>query len=203
MRLLFLCTGNTCRSPMAESLFRSRLARDYPHIGFVEAASAGTSAVKGNTATSAAVQAMDLWGQDLTSHRASPLTPEGLRDADLVLAMAREHLLTVERMEPAALRRTTTLPFLASLSEAAVGKLGEETVGDETQARARLGQLLDLLRARGTPAGYLADMQSQSSDIIDPIGSSLNVYIGVADKLDAALENVMRALFGRPVVEAS
>mgnify|MGYP005850537957 CR=1 FL=1 len=199
IEVLFVCTGNICRSPMAESLFRSRLARDYPHLDFVESVSAGTSAVEGNPATFASVQAMDLWGIDLSDHRASVLTPRKLRDADLVLAMAREHLLTVDRIEPAALRRSTTLKYLSSRAEEVVKRLGEETVLGENDARSRIRQVLELLRASATPEGYLVDMQSRASDIIDPIGSSLQVYIGVADDLDAALQGVVRALFGRPL----
>ncbi|MBC7247434.1 MAG: hypothetical protein H5T73_06620 [Actinobacteria bacterium] len=199
IRILFVCTGNICRSPMAESLLRQRLSRDYPHIDFVDSSSAGTSAVEGNPATSSSVQAMDLWGRDLSGHRASVLTPRRLREADLVLAMAREHLLTIERIEPAALRRSTTLRHLASRVEEIVERLGEETVLDEDDARARLDRVLEALRASTSPEGYLADMHSRASDIIDPIGSSLQVYIGVADDLDAAMQGALRALFGRPL----
>lgn len=183
---------------MAESLFRQRLSRNYPHVDFVESSSAGTSAVEGNPATSASVQAMDLWGGDLSGHRASVLTPRRLREADLVLAMAREHLLTIERLEPAALHRSTTLRHLSARAGEIAERLGEEPVLDEDDARARLGQVLEVLRA-SSPDGYLADMHSGASDIIDPIGSSLQVYIGVADDLDAALQGALRALFGRPL----
>ncbi len=183
---------------MAEALFQRRLERDYPHLRFIRAASAGTSAVEGNPPTTAAVQAVDLWGVDLEGHRASPLTDRLLREADLVLAMAREHLLSVERMNPCALEKTTTLRYLAHREREILERLGEATVRDEDEAAERLEKVLSILRRSPSGPLYLADMQSSSSDIIDPIGSSLQVYIGVAEDLDMALEKAMHALFGLP-----
>ena len=183
---------------MAEALFRSKLMRDYPSLGWVEACSAGTSAIGGNPATSSAVQAMDLWGIDLEPHRASGLTPRQLREADLVLAMSRDHLLAIGRMEPGALERSTTLKYLASLAERITGRLGEGTVGGEGETRARIGRVLGLLRESAAGDGFLADIQGRGSDIIDPIGSSLQVYLGVAEDIDRSLDGAMRALFGSP-----
>ncbi len=184
---------------MAEALFRRRLERDYLHLRFVRAASAGVSAVSGSPAADAAVQVMDLWGVDLLGHRAAVLTEDLLRRSDLVLAMAREHLLSLERMDPALLERSTTLGYLAERSEDVVARLGERTVRDEEEAAARLREVLRMLTRSPEGERYLADMQSSSSDIIDPFGSSLQVYISVAEDLDLALEKAMRALFGIPV----
>ena len=184
---------------MAEALFQSKLMRDYPNlVSFTEASSAGTSAIEGNPATSSAVQAMDLWGIDLEPHRASVLTLTILREADLVLAMSRDHLLTIGRMEPRFLKKSAALKHLAGAAGEISRRLGDKTVQSEKEARARIGEVLKLLHDLYPGDEFLADIQLSGSDIIDPIGSSLRVYIGVAEDVDHSMDVVMKALFGRP-----
>jgi protein-tyrosine-phosphatase len=184
---------------MAEALFQARLLREYPHLApFVLVHSAGTSAVEGNTASSSAVQTMDLWGIDLESHRASELTPNLLRGADLVVVMAREHLLAIHRLNPGALEKSVALRHVAVVEKELLADLGDEQVLDEEGVRARLGRALELLRGLSPRDGYLADVESHTSDIIDPIGGSLRVYLGVAEEIDASLGVAMRVFFGAP-----
>ncbi len=88
--LLFVCTGNTCRSPMAAAGARSALARrGWTHVA-VE--SAGLGAVPGTPAAVNAVLAAAEAGLDLTQHEARPLTPDLVEWADLVLGMGPAHL---------------------------------------------------------------------------------------------------------------
>jgi protein-tyrosine-phosphatase len=184
---------------MAEAMFQARLINDYPNLSaYTEVHSAGTSAIEGNPATSSAVQAMDLWGIDLEPHRATELTPGILLEADVVLAMAREHLLNIGRLEPQALKWSTTLKYLSSMSRRIIEQLGAETVRDEQEARARLIGVFEVLRESAQAEEFVADIQSHGSDIIDPIGSSLRVYLGVAEDIESSLDDIMQALFGRP-----
>jgi protein-tyrosine-phosphatase len=184
---------------MAEALFQSRLITDYPDMAANTLVhSAGTSAIEGNPSTSSAVQSMDLWGIDLEPHRASELTPGMLLKADVVLAMAREHLLNIGRLEPQALKWSTTFKHLASMSSLVTGRLGEEAVHDEDEARARIRRVFELLRDAAPADSFAADIQSRGSDIIDPIGSSLRVYLGVAEDIESSLGDILLALFGSP-----
>jgi len=88
--VLFVCTGNTCRSPMAEAIARAHLER--AGLGHrVLVASAGVTASHGAPATPEATRAAEAVGASLTTHRSQPLTPELLDRADVVYTMTESH----------------------------------------------------------------------------------------------------------------
>ena len=93
--ILFVCTGNTCRSPMAELLCRDMLAKrlnckiDELEDRGVMVMSAGIAAMLGGTASSEAVQVMDDLGLDLRSHETQILTEPLVRHADVIYTMTR------------------------------------------------------------------------------------------------------------------
>lgn len=95
--ILLVCTGNTCRSPMAEALTRKLLAErlgcgvDQVEERGVAVVSAGLSAMFGSRAAPEAVATMAQEGLDLASHVSQPLTEQLVRNADMVLAMTRAH----------------------------------------------------------------------------------------------------------------
>ena len=90
MRVLFLCTGNICRSPIAEALAR-KLLQDRGRSDIV-VSSAGTSAGEGSPASEGAYLVGLEKGLDLADHSASFLTREVVARADLILAMSQQHL---------------------------------------------------------------------------------------------------------------
>lgn len=95
LRLLFVCTGNTCRSPMAEAL--ARAAADRRGLP-VECRSAGTAAVAGGGASRGAVLAAREAGLDLSGHASSRLTAELAEWADLLLCMTESHVRAVAEL---------------------------------------------------------------------------------------------------------
>ncbi len=104
--ILMVCTGNICRSPMAEALLRQRLALRGVRAG-VE--SAGLAALVGRPADPEAQALMLERGLDLSGHRARQLTPELLRGSDLVLVMEAWQQRAVEALLPSARGRVQRL----------------------------------------------------------------------------------------------
>jgi protein-tyrosine phosphatase len=96
--IVFVCTGNTCRSPLAEALFKKRLAdrlgctaEELPARGFC-VISAGLAAMMGGPAAAEAVEVARGYGADLGAHRSQPLTAELAAQADYLVAMTRSHV---------------------------------------------------------------------------------------------------------------
>lgn len=97
VHLLFLCTGNICRSPMAEGLARQyAMLRQRP----MEVASASVMGLVGRPAAPHAVRVMAELDIDISEHRSQPLTPELLRWADWILVMELNHAQAAREMTP-------------------------------------------------------------------------------------------------------
>jgi len=95
-KILFVCTGNICRSPMAEHLLRDRLAKDSEW----EVASAGIMAGRGMTASDEAIEALGERGIDLSSHRSQPVDRELVDASAIVVVMTDSHLQQMDDMFP-------------------------------------------------------------------------------------------------------
>ncbi|MCU0636488.1 MAG: low molecular weight protein arginine phosphatase [Gemmatimonadaceae bacterium] len=96
MQLLFICTGNTCRSPLAEVIARHVLAArgvEDVHVG-----SAGTNAWDGASASDGSLLVAMEHGLDLSGHRARAITRDLVDSADLLLTMSTSHLERVEAL---------------------------------------------------------------------------------------------------------
>src|SRR5258705_3850565 len=91
--VLFVCTGNTCRSPLAAIALRAELGDD---AAYVEVSSAGTAATPGQPASEGSRRVAAADGFDLSAHRARPLTAELVRAAGFVFGMSEAHRAAVE-----------------------------------------------------------------------------------------------------------
>jgi len=103
MKVLFVCSGNICRSPMAAGYLRHRAARDgLPHV-VVE--SAGTLDIEGAPASNEAIAVAAAYGVDLRDHRSRGLGRADVLAADLIVVAALEHLDAIDRRFPEAAAR--------------------------------------------------------------------------------------------------
>jgi protein-tyrosine phosphatase len=91
--ILFVCTGNICRSPMAEVMFENLLPADVHRS--VTVSSAGTHAADGIPAEPYAVRIMQEFRADLSAHRSRPAIPELVSGSDLVLVMEKLHAIQI------------------------------------------------------------------------------------------------------------
>lgn len=144
--LLFVCSGNTCRSPMAMALARRQIAEtlgvpeDKLEAGGVSVLSAGTFAMGGGRATPQAVQAASDLGADLSRHRSRPLTVELIQQADRIYTMGRSHRAAVLSLVPSAAEKTQTLDPAGDI---------EDPIGSDVTVYRSLAHDLDrLIRAR-------------------------------------------------------
>ncbi len=158
--VLFVCTGNICRSPLAERLFRATF--NAPGVVF---ASAGVEAMVGDGMPVEARRVARHLGADPHGHAARQLTPTQLADAGLVVAMSRRHRSEIARMFPRAARYTFTLRELA--------RLAASLAADETVVARAGGSVPDGLRAAvdllASRRGYLEPLSNLADDDIpDP-----------------------------------
>ncbi len=95
--VLFVCTGNTCRSPMAEGILKKMLKKK--GVGNLKVNSAGTHGLNHAPASLFAIEVAGVKDVDLSGHRSRELTGRMLQEADLILTMSQEHLDHIRRMD--------------------------------------------------------------------------------------------------------
>ncbi|MDO8337999.1 MAG: low molecular weight phosphatase family protein [Microcella sp.] len=195
--ILTVCTGNICRSPLAEQLLRSGLGS----VPGVRVRSAGSGALVGETMTEQA-QALSrrFAGEGADVHLARQLSKEELRSADLVLGATREHRRAAVELLPRASRHTFTIREFARLAEA----LDDSDLRELTAAPSGPGDRLRLfVELAATKRGIAVPPEEpEDDDIIDPYRRSDEVYEESAAQLVPAVQSIIssaiRAVSGAP-----
>lgn len=173
--MLMVCTGNICRSPMAEVMLREELRRR--RCPDIEVASAGTWAGAGDPAMPEALQTMAGRGIDLEGHRSRPLTHEELEAADLVVVMTSVHARELRSLAEDSGTKTVLMKELVEM------EVGEP-------AATGLDARLDALKRGKRPE------PRRALDLDDPMGLPAFAYERAANEIAAGVERLADLLCG-------
>jgi low molecular weight protein-tyrosine phosphatase len=165
--VLFVCTGNQCRSPMAALMLRSAL-----HQADIPVASAGFVS-EGIPAPAGAVQAMNAIGLDLSGHRSRKISGTAVQSAGLIVVMERQHLVDLSCSFPEDWPRAFTFAELLRRVERVGGRRHDEAISDWSSR-------LNAGRSRSEILGL-----SLGDDVFDPIGGTSRAYVRARDELGA------------------
>ena len=148
MNILFVCTGNTCRSAMAAAIM-DKIAQENDLDVFIE--SAGIFAEEGHSASENAIKALLKYGIDLSNHKTQPVTEDLIKQCDLILTMTEGHKKLIE---PMAKGKVFTLLEYAGLN----GDIQDPYGGDIDEYEETAQEIYDALV---DVAEKISDMQSK------------------------------------------
>jgi len=199
VRILTVCTGNICRSPVAERLLQAGLDQVLP--GGFEVRSAGTRAMVGYPIQPLSADVVNMYGGTDKGFAARQLTPKILRDTDIVLTMTSKHRGEVLQLDASLLKRTFTIREFARMLEAleerdaAASGTSEAagTAGEPGTAAPDAGTLWRGLPARLASVRHLAlAADSADNEVVDPYKRSPEVYRQMEDELAPAILTILR-----------
>lgn len=196
VRILTVCTGNICRSPVAERLLQAGLDQVLPG-GFV-VTSAGTRAMVGEPIQPPSAEIVRTFGGNPDNFAARQLTSKILRGVDLVLTMTSGHRGEVLQLDASLLKRTFTIREFARMLDvlderaAASAAASARTAGDADPLPANTAFWRGL-PARAASVRHLSlPADTAENDIIDPYRRGPETYRQMEDELAPAIVSILR-----------
>ena len=190
--ILTVCSANRCRSPMAEALLSKALHDLEPHDFTVTSAGFGPP---GAPAEPEVVEVMADIGLDVTRHRSTTVNTSLLAEADLVLAMTRQHVMELALLDEASWPTAFLIGEFASRAAESYGP-GRSAGNDLTDPASDPGDELRQRVARLHLGRLRADLLSLPSalEVSDPIGGPLRGYRATRDRIAGLSEVIARYL---------
>jgi protein-tyrosine phosphatase len=194
VRILTVCTGNICRSPVAERLLQAGLDQAVPG-GFL-VTSAGTRALVGEPIQPPSADIVRTFGGNPDGFAARQLTSRILRGVDLVLTMTSGHRGEVLQLDASLLKRTFTIREFARMLDVLDDRAADspdEAMHDGGDPLAANAAFWRGLPARAAAVRHLSlPADSSENDIIDPYRRGLEVYHQMEDELAPAIVSILR-----------
>ena len=178
MRVLFVCTGNICRSPMGELLFRM-----YTAGTSIEVDSAGTHSLVGHEIDGSSAALLTSAGIDSSAFRSKQLTRQIAQECDLILCFEEEQLHNIVGIAPAAVHYTFTLPDFSNMC----AYCAQQNMIEGFTLPERLQSVI-------AQATTIRPMLPQAATIADPYRKDSSAFRRAVDATDTAIRNIMKSL---------
>ncbi|TSE14672.1 low molecular weight phosphatase family protein [Arthrobacter sp. KBS0703] len=198
VRILTVCTGNICRSPVAERLLQAGLDQVLP--GGFEVRSAGTRAMVGDPVQPLSADIIHTFGGTADGFAARQLTGKILRKVDLVLTMTSGHRGDVLQLDASLLKRTFTIREFARMLDVLEEREGHAGGGEAAEAALLNGEKISAnaklwrkLPARAASVRHLAlAPEAADNDVVDPYRRSPEYYRQMEDELAPSIISILR-----------